>query len=506
MSPLQFSGLPKGRALEQTSPHAGQRTLKRIQHMFGVGFSRLRSGMSSGMKSASLGNALGRIDNQQAIQIDFSSPIAGTHLINWSSPVSQKQLKQTVEGYVQHAWYSCFKAGLQPSLSLRHQIEQQLSSFLKNNQHLHQSSPQALDRFVAQACRKIQPDYCISDTDGGYFKAYKKEKGNKKRLDASQIRTTNGKVYELLKNTNINQAQFINDKLNLPMIKRAGVNFIGKGGYGSVVFGRDVDTGDIVAIKKMRNKDAAQTELQGLELVGHHKGLLEELGHTHACQLKGKKREDHYYIATPLFELGSGVNIMRELEIMKIKNPATAKATLRVIAWEYTKAVAELHKAGIIHRDIKPDNYFHSAIFGIVLGDFGFVRSLKDETPLGTKGTDLYWPPEITTKNYGTDQYVGKKYDARKHDSFSLGMTLLELKLNTLPLEAECAHLTIQGKPIVLRFDGNICQGLIPRDVDLDKLKYDTLDEIIAGLIIRNRDKRLLPEEILSQPFFHGLS
>lgn len=85
------------------------------------------------------------------------------------------------------------------------------------------------------------------------------------------------------------------------------------------------------------------------------------------------------------------------------------------------RGLTALHKAGIIHRDIKPDNLIIQEINGTLsvrLIDFDAARTVKEDSPtdtmlLGTKG---YAPPE---------QYGYGQTDARS-DIYSLGVTFLE--------------------------------------------------------------------------------
>jgi aurora kinase, other len=54
-------------------------------------------------------------------------------------------------------------------------------------------------------------------------------------------------------------------------------------------------------------------------------------------------------------------------------------------------ALAHLHAAGVIHRDIKLENLFVSPTRGILLGDFGLALCVHEEKPISPVGTLGAW-------------------------------------------------------------------------------------------------------------------
>lgn len=66
-------------------------------------------------------------------------------------------------------------------------------------------------------------------------------------------------------------------------------------------------------------------------------------------------------------------------------------------------ALSLCHEAGIIHRDIKPQNIFVSKWGSFKLGDFGIARTMPGSgSVLSFKGTISYMAPE-TFKMLNTD-------------------------------------------------------------------------------------------------------
>lgn len=82
--------------------------------------------------------------------------------------------------------------------------------------------------------------------------------------------------------------------------------------------------------------------------------------------------------------------------------------------------VADLHSCNVIHRDIKPDNFFLDNQQRVKVGDLGFAKHIeKSKSHVGKvlKGTPPYIPPEV---------WLGNVY-SEKSDIFSLATILWEI-------------------------------------------------------------------------------
>ncbi len=129
-------------------------------------------------------------------------------------------------------------------------------------------------------------------------------------------------------------------------------------------------------------------------------------------------RQTCLYTAMPWYE---GETLEHRLG----RKPALSLAEGLPIAVMLAKAVASLHRAGIVHRDIKPDNVVLDRPDSLKLLDLGVARLPNmEEFPEGTTpGTASYMAPEMFAGNPG-DQLS---------DLFALGVTVYRMFTNSYP-------------------------------------------------------------------------
>ena len=129
-------------------------------------------------------------------------------------------------------------------------------------------------------------------------------------------------------------------------------------------------------------------------------------------------------------------------------------ASLPRIGEQVAKALAVAHAAGIVHRDIKPDNIMLRDDGYVKVLDFGLARlvpsgssptlaTVVDNTEVGTVlGTARYMSPE---------QARGEATDSAT-DMFSLGIVLYELSTGQHPFPADSQigvlHAVLSQSPV----------------------------------------------------------
>lgn len=90
--------------------------------------------------------------------------------------------------------------------------------------------------------------------------------------------------------------------------------------------------------------------------------------------------------------------------------------------------LAAAHEAGLVHRDVKPENVLLASSGAIKIADFGLARAVTTSTNTGTLvGTVAYLAPELVT---------GAGADARS-DIYSVGIMLYEMLTGSQPFTGE---------------------------------------------------------------------
>jgi serine/threonine protein phosphatase PrpC len=113
------------------------------------------------------------------------------------------------------------------------------------------------------------------------------------------------------------------------------------------------------------------------------------------------------------------------LEQRRLRRPVVTRTEGIVIATKLAKAVASLHRAGVIHRDIKPENVILQPDGGLKLIDLGVARlpNIEDFPADTVPGTPSYMAPELIEGHPGDE----------KSDIFALGVTLFRMFTGVYP-------------------------------------------------------------------------
>jgi len=283
---------------------------------------------------------------------------------------------------------------------------------------------------------------------------------------------------------------------------------VGKGAYGIVWKAVSVETGEVVAVKKIFDAfqnatDAQRTfrEIMFLQELGDHENILKLLD-----VMKAENNRDIYlvfeYMETDLHAV-IRANILEEVH-------------KEYIIYQLLKALKFLHSGGVIHRDLKPSNLLLNSDCLLKVGDFGLARSIdRDNVLTDYVATRWYRAPEILL---GSQQYTAGV------DMWSVGCILGEL---------------IGGKPM---FPGSSTMNQLdrileltgqPSDEDLESIQspfaltmLDTLPpvtkrsykelypaasdealDMLQHLLSFNPNKRYTAEDALEHPYvaaFHN--
>ncbi|XP_054840453.1 serine/threonine-protein kinase MAK isoform X2 [Eublepharis macularius] len=165
---------------------------------------------------------------------------------------------------------------------------------------------------------------------------------------------------------------------------------LGDGTYGSVLMGKNNESGELVAIKRMKRKFYSWDECMNLREVKS----LKKLNHVNVIKLKEVIREnDHLYF---VFEY------MKEnlYQLMKDRNKLFPESVIRNIMYQILQGLAFIHKHGYFHRDMKPENLLCMGPELIKIADFGLARELRSRPPYTDYvSTRWYRAPEVLLRS-----------------------------------------------------------------------------------------------------------
>ncbi|MEO6656605.1 MAG: serine/threonine-protein kinase, partial [Pyrinomonadaceae bacterium] len=249
---------------------------------------------------------------------------------------------------------------------------------------------------------------------------------------------------------------------------------IGAGGMGEVYLARDTKLDRKVAIKFLNDEFSTDPEklnrfIQEAKAASalNHPNIITvfEIGHT----------DDREYIATEFID---GITLRHRLEY----EPLTLVDALNIIL-QITDALAAAHEAGIIHRDVKPENVMIKTDGRVKVLDFGLAKL----APGSSESVDVTIPQLITRPGVivGTVAYMspeqakGRKIDQRS-DIFSLGILMFEMFTGQRPFTGE-SHLELISS--ILKDDAPSLRSVAP---DLPR----QLERIVDKSIRKDRGHR----------------
>jgi len=211
---------------------------------------------------------------------------------------------------------------------------------------------------------------------------------------------------------------------------------VGSGGMGEVYRARDSRLDREVAVKVLTKDFAADPER--LARFEREARAASALNHPNICTIHDVgEHEGLPYLVMELLEGQS----LRELIA---EGPAEPSKILDVGAG-VADALAEAHEAGIVHRDIKPDNIFLTARGQAKVLDFGIARidEAVDDGEIDLEAPTMHEPgltrpgTAMGTVSYmSPEQVLGKRVDSAT-DVFSLGVVLYELATGSAPFSGK---------------------------------------------------------------------
>ncbi|MEL4080525.1 MULTISPECIES: Stk1 family PASTA domain-containing Ser/Thr kinase [Arthrobacter] len=252
-------------------------------------------------------------------------------------------------------------------------------------------------------------------------------------------------------------------------------DLIGRGGMADVYRGTDLRLGRDVAVKVLRADLArdpqflARFRREAQAVAGlNHVSIVAVYDSGEESQGDGQDGVRAPYI---VMEMVNGHSLRDLLRQGPLSVDQAIEYTLGVLA-----ALEYSHKAGIVHRDIKPGNVMVVGESGAVkVMDFGIARAVTDSSATMTQtqavvGTAQYLSPE---------QALGEKVDARS-DLYSAGCLLYELLTGKPPFQGD--------SPVSVAYQH--VQGIASPPSKLNPDIDGALDSVVAKALRKRREDR----------------
>lgn len=241
------------------------------------------------------------------------------------------------------------------------------------------------------------------------------------------------------------------------------IKTIGCGSTGVIIQAYDKKTGMDVAGKVLSR--------QSLDFVSIEQELRihQFLDHPHILKIFDiVYTDDLIIVVTELCERGDLLTVISNHEVKD-------SAKLMQLFYQICDAVSYLHKRGIAHLDIKPDNILVDNYMNVKLSDFGCCESqTSNNIPIQPCGTLYYAAPEMLTK---------PRTDNRAADIWSLGIVLCTLYTEHLPW--------LPGEDDFIKSQILQCQLNLPYDLHVE------IHDIIYQCCKVNPDERIKVDDLL---------
>lgn len=267
---------------------------------------------------------------------------------------------------------------------------------------------------------------------------------------------------------------------------------LGAGGMGAVYRAIDRELDEVVALKALKHN--VSSESSAIERFRREVKLARMVTHPNVARTFDLGKCEGFRFLT--MELVEGTSLGSRVEH---SGSMALGDALRITA-DIARGLVAAHSAGVIHRDLKPDNVLLGGgnktgpIHGderVVITDFGIARLASGRGEPSETGSDpkaLTMGGIIGTPAYmAPEQVVGETPDGRS-DVFALSILLFELLTARLPFNGDTAMALALARLHELPVDVRLFQPDVPESVA----------ELIAKGLQRQRDQRPDAQQFLT--------
>lgn len=337
-------------------------------------------------------------------------------------PLEAKKLEDEVHDWVSKLVHEPFLGAEKPIPA--NDVKKSLHAYFMRTNNLAKIHPHLLSVILDGALKNKYSFDVPRNFKGAYLK-----KGNaESNFLKTRVKAASGKVYELLNTLSEDDSMVLKDQHNMD---RKEKTILGKGGFGKVRVARDIETGELVAVKKFSvrqlsnarssspEEDANREVTQFLKVqkrlstINKNETLATMRDYAHVQQKlpqqkskksfsnafrqvlnqvksapvhQGRQPEKFVgksYIFMDLANQGDGMTMLGTLRGLRAQGRLPeAQQRFIQLATQYSKSIMDMHELNLTHRDIKPGNFLHvkDPITGtqqVKLADFGFVKDQR---------------------------------------------------------------------------------------------------------------------------------
>lgn len=250
---------------------------------------------------------------------------------------------------------------------------------------------------------------------------------------------------------------------------------LGKGTFGKVYYGKQMASGESVAIKVI-NKDQVMKKEGMMEQIKREISVMRLVRHPNVVELK-----EVMATKTKIFfimEYVRGGELFAKVARGKLKEDSARKYFQQLIS-----AVDFCHSRGVSHRDLKPENLLLDENENLKVSDFGLSalpEQLLNDGLLHTQcGTPAYVAPEVLKR---------KGYDGSMADIWSCGVILYVLLAGFLPFQDENLM--------------NMYSKIFKAQFDLPPWFSCESKRLVSKLLVTDPGKRITIPAIMRTPWF----
>jgi len=256
---------------------------------------------------------------------------------------------------------------------------------------------------------------------------------------------------------------------------------LGKGGMGSVYKAYDTEVEEKVALKLLNPEIASDEET--IKRFRNELKLARTISHKNVCRMYDLGQQEGAYYIT--MEYVAGENLK---SFIRRSGQLTVDKAIGVAA-EICDGLAEAHRLGVVHRDLKPQNIMIDLEGNARIMDFGIARSL---TAAGVTGPGVI----IGTPEYMSPEQVQGEAADQRSDIYAVGVILFEMLTGRVPFGGDTPFAIALKHKAETAPDPREYNSRIP----------EALSRLVLRCLEKDRDKRFQsPGDLLSELRHIGL-